>query len=79
MSHRKAEEIIKEQLAELIPKFKPRFGNLEHIEICKTLGKISELEKKLEEKRSAAADIKAIEKKLDNLKGQALYLLKTYL
>jgi hypothetical protein len=42
-------------------------------------GKIGELEKKSDEKKAAAADVKTIEEKINNLKGQALYLLKTYL
>jgi len=79
MSHRKSEDIISEQFAELVPKFKPQFGNAAHIELSQCLGKIKELEKKLDEKKSAAADIKTTEEKINNLKGQALYLLKTYL
>jgi hypothetical protein len=79
MNYRKSEEVINEQFAELVPKFKPQFGNTTHIEISQCLGKIGELEKKLAEKQSAAADIKTIENKINNLKGQALYLLKTYL
>ena len=79
MSHRKAEELINEQFAELVPKFKPQFGNTAHIELSQCLGKIGELEKKLDEKKAAAAGVKTIEEKINNLKGQALYLLKTYL
>ena len=79
MTHRKSEEVINEQFAELLPKFKPQFGNQAHIQLSQCLGKIKELEKKLDEKKAAATDIKAIEEKINNLKGQALYLLKTYL
>jgi len=79
MNYRKPEEVISEQYSQLAGRFKPEFGNQMHIEIAKSIGKIDEIEKKLKERRSAAAEIPSLEKTLDNLKGQALYLLKTYI
>lgn len=63
-------------LEEYLAAFKPEFGNLNHLEVLKTLKKLNSKKKSLEESRRAAATITTVRREIAELEKTLLSKLK---
>lgn len=72
----KIEQVIEKQFIEFTTKFRPVFGNKDHIQIAKQLGEIKKMEKELVKRQEAAKDVNTLILDMARLKRQTLYLLK---
>ena len=72
----KVEEIIEQQLSEYRAKFRPVFGNSDHILLVKLSSKLIELEKKLAIKEEASKGAKTTKEEIMRLKREMLFNFK---
>lgn len=77
VGQRTVPEILDEQLVKLQASFVPQFGNQRHVEIVRMAAQLARAERLLKQKRAAAAAIPKYEQRVQKLKGDVVYLLKS--